>query len=549
MKGSTKMEKVMQKMELRADVSRLWELEVKATYSSHYTGDIAVREAFQNSVDAYRRHRISNGTFAVNTSEDDQKIELTMTDCAGGMSMDECQSKFLTLGCSDKTTGEDNGGFGVAKAIILGASQKWSIRSRDWSLDSQTMETTREEVVPGVTISKTIPTQSWGGSAAAIYLALSEPRIPVTLTGNVVTGYVQLPRARKLDMKLNWGGTNVAVIKKYKARELNIPSSDYKSLDLSYSGMIVVRLGGLVQFYTRKSSISNLLVIVDLTTREIPGTRDYPFTKGRDGLRGQADRAMDDLLEYLDKESSHAKMEDVWVTKEYSGRNVFEQKFNHECESVESISAFKTPSFNNFGKASFIIENRPSLPASTSTTVDLDESEVNPVDFSWTLLKATGYKCGNFKAENYIKEMELWAYMLTKCSAVIQDEHQMRPGLVLSPEVDGVNKANNGINAIMFNPIHLKKKENFVQSMYLVMLHELVHNHHNYHNDSFYERLDMYQEKCLGLLPDFYAKWLELSNVDLGICDAIFTMLGLEAPKNVNPKKLKSFLGMIKNFA
>jgi hypothetical protein len=104
------------------------------TTSVDQSGDLpvlATREAIQNGIDAIkaairaRKTRAGEGRFAV--TWDGDRRALTWEDNGIGMDADTILTKFLSLGDSGKRDAGDSeeaaGGFGVAKAVILGTSK------------------------------------------------------------------------------------------------------------------------------------------------------------------------------------------------------------------------------------------------------------------------------------------------------------------------------------------------------------------------------------------------------------------------------------------
>ena len=133
---------------LEVDAPRMWALLTEKFYAGGDLPVLAVREALQNSLDGLaERHRKEpesgfSPSFAVKWEPDDsyEKGTLTMTDNGIGMAdrsfrpskaapLTPRLRKFLTLGGSQKE-GDAFGGFGAAKAVILGAGKEgWRVRT------------------------------------------------------------------------------------------------------------------------------------------------------------------------------------------------------------------------------------------------------------------------------------------------------------------------------------------------------------------------------------------------------------------------------------
>jgi hypothetical protein len=127
---------------------KMWRLAATRVYRNIDLPVIATREALQNSRDAIDGAAgllgarktppggpwigKDEGRFAVTIDPDNYSIQ--WEDNGSGMDPDTVFSVFLTLADSDKVGGEgEAGGFGIAKAVILGGSRsfKWEMHSRD----------------------------------------------------------------------------------------------------------------------------------------------------------------------------------------------------------------------------------------------------------------------------------------------------------------------------------------------------------------------------------------------------------------------------------
>ena len=124
-----------------ANVGVLWSLLTRSVYKSGDLPWLATREGTQNGLDAARaairarQIKADEGYFAVEWKAAERT--LIFDDPGVGMNADEVIGKFLAIGESGKRdaadSGEAAGGFGVAKAVILGSSRSftWSLHTRD----------------------------------------------------------------------------------------------------------------------------------------------------------------------------------------------------------------------------------------------------------------------------------------------------------------------------------------------------------------------------------------------------------------------------------
>ncbi len=116
------------------NVARIWTYMTTAVYTSGDLPVLATREALQNGKDAIsaairaRKLRAGEGRFSV--TWDPERRALTWEDNGIAMDAETILTKFLSLGDSGKAdasdSGEAAGGFGVAKAVILGTSPTYA---------------------------------------------------------------------------------------------------------------------------------------------------------------------------------------------------------------------------------------------------------------------------------------------------------------------------------------------------------------------------------------------------------------------------------------
>ncbi len=124
-----------------ANVGVIWQLMTKSVYKSGDLPWLAARESAQNGIDAtkaaIRLRQIKPDDAYFGIEWDAKARTLAFSDLGIGMSADEIIGKFLAIGESGKRdaadSGEAAGGFGVAKAVILGASRSftWKLHTRD----------------------------------------------------------------------------------------------------------------------------------------------------------------------------------------------------------------------------------------------------------------------------------------------------------------------------------------------------------------------------------------------------------------------------------
>ena len=303
-----------------ANASVMWRYFTTSVYQSGDLPVLATREALQNSVDANkaavraRKTKAGAGRFAV--SWDSARRALTWEDNGIGMDTETILSKFLTIGESGKSSAGDSeeaaGGFGVAKAVILGASStfRWEMHTRDNLAVSegidQDVQVFDAPFLQGTRITIFDVAEEFDETwDYARQSSVSLPdRLRGLLAGNDLRGIELIldgepvgpmfSRRAGSQVKLDgsWGRGTTAAVKAYRR-----PPGDRR-------GAYYLRLGGLYQFRT-PSQRGNLKadVVVDLLTDVRPGGRGYPFNAARDALQDRARWAFNDLVEEVEREN------------------------------------------------------------------------------------------------------------------------------------------------------------------------------------------------------------------------------------------------------
>ncbi len=296
-----------------ADVAMLWSFFTTSTYASSDLPVVATREALQNSVDAIKaatRHRqiaAGTGQFDVTVSDDGRTI--SWADNGIGMDKDTIKNKFISLGSSGKReagdSGEAAGGFGVAKAVILGISQtfQWTLTSRDvvavahgagQDITFHRADAPRQGTLLVVRKVSSDFANVWD-RVRQTYVTLVErlremlaandlPDITITLNGKRVEPAFSRRGGSRVPAQAEWGAGTTATVKSYRR-----PVGDTR-------GGYYIRLGGLFQFKApaRKNKLK-ADVVIDLTTTVRPGMKGYPLNVARDSLMGRYDGGAADV--------------------------------------------------------------------------------------------------------------------------------------------------------------------------------------------------------------------------------------------------------------
>lgn len=304
----------------RANVGAIWRYFTTSTYESGDLPVIATREALQNAVDAIRaaikkrQIRAGEGRFSVVWTADSRS--LTWEDNGGGMDERQILDKFLSLGDSGKSTAESSeeaaGGFGVAKAVILGVSKsfRWEMHTRNnlavargMDADVEVFEAEHRQGTR-ITVHDIPEEQYWAwdhGRQEHVALpdrirellgACDLPDIALVFNGQPVQPLFSRRGGSKVEVEADWGAGTTARVRAYRR-----PPGDM-------SGAWYVRLGGLIQF-KRPSARGSLKadVVIDLTTSVRPGAAGYPLTAARDQLQGAAGTAFRELARVVEREN------------------------------------------------------------------------------------------------------------------------------------------------------------------------------------------------------------------------------------------------------
>lgn len=294
-------------------VEALWQLEVNSVYAYGALSTIVGREMLQNATDAVRKVFGQEPGGKVDIVADLHSATMTCTDNGTGMNFDVLTNKFLDLGGTTKGSG-DRGGLGVAKAVILGSSgdpmsgvrPDWKIETNNLVLRSDQLDTVKltprklaaENPREGTRITvKGIRRFDYTNNELRALMRTSDVG-PIELSIN--HDEVQ-PLGGKSSKMPSWSGS--------WGDHVTAKVTCVKEPDNFPGRHVVVRLDGLSQFTTQISGDKNELYIVDIKSTARPGTPEYPFTRGRDALRGAAGDRLSALISHLNQETLSAGRE------------------------------------------------------------------------------------------------------------------------------------------------------------------------------------------------------------------------------------------------
>ena len=302
------------------NVGIAWKFFTSSIYASGDLPVLAVRELLQNSRDSiaaairHRELRPEDARFEV--TWDRATHTLTAGDNGRGMDTRTILEKFLVIGESGKRdagdSGEAAGGFGVAKAVILGTASlfRWEIATRDnlavSNGDGGDVEVFDQPFRPGCRIvlhDVSDEFDSVWDRTRQTYIAIEDrlrellaandlPGIRLVFNGVEVKPMFSRRGGSRIALDASWGNGVTAGIKAYRRGPGDKGGSYY------------VRLDGLAQFRVPSSRGGlKVDVAVDLSAKVRPGQPGYPLNAARDAFQDQAGWAFADLVEQVEQEN------------------------------------------------------------------------------------------------------------------------------------------------------------------------------------------------------------------------------------------------------
>lgn len=312
--------KPTRKGKLSANVGRLWVFMASSLYKSDDPIVMATREALQNSADAIRAKKGSTDPGRFDVTFDEDARTLTWADNGIGMAESTIFNTFLSLGDSGK--GKDSngnntdqpdatGGFGIAKAIILGATGdfKWTLRTRERFVScaglNEDIQMERWDYHQGASITlRDIPERldhmysnigsKWGTIPERVKSLLelnNLPDVTMRLDGTIIESKFVcddiFPHA------INFGEKNKATCYRIKREDNAIRDST-----------VIIQLNGLFQHRAYSYQKHTHDFVINIETSNRPGDKEYPFTASRDELKGAANHGYHELMTAIRKDGA-----------------------------------------------------------------------------------------------------------------------------------------------------------------------------------------------------------------------------------------------------
>lgn len=281
--------------ELQADVQTIWKLQCQNLYNSKNLGALAVRESVQNSLDAIgkaiKAGQIKEEEAYIHIDFDSEK--LVISDNGIGMDIQTLHEKFLNLGGTTKGDENSVGGFGIAKAVILGCGTGFKVETQDNVLTSEDLgknpiqKTTFRQgtqiTLYGVQTGKhSTIADNPDSFLAAIkdYIFSSDIAVEVLINGQKFEPYfTKTVKTRRSPGQFNIASDSIPDNTKLKINVFKDKEDTCKYL--------YVQLRGLTQFKQYLGWNANCDIVVDFQTKLDPRSTDYPFSTNREGLKAQ----------------------------------------------------------------------------------------------------------------------------------------------------------------------------------------------------------------------------------------------------------------------
>lgn len=279
---------------------------------------IVARELCQNARDACRRtEREPRITLAAVTDDEFRYGKLVCRDNGCGMDEDTILDRFLCLGGTDKADG-DTGGFGIAKAVILGGCTWWQVRTQGFYVS---MDHVRQGLpvdsgrrhITGTQVSlrydplpehdpryHQLRLSAWSFARALAWLAHNDSPCTVVARVGEQEGQVwRFPGVQTSPDRLVLSGSKgrttwrLYQVPAQPIVPLNVGGSEHNARS---AGQLFVRLHGLVQFATGMGDHPNCWIL-DVETQALPRDADYPFNLSREEFAKGIQLDISDVLE------------------------------------------------------------------------------------------------------------------------------------------------------------------------------------------------------------------------------------------------------------
>lgn len=521
--------------ELQADVQTIWKLQCQNLYNSKNLGALAVRECLQNSIDAIKKAIKLGQIYEWEGRIDikyDETSTVTIEDNGCGMDIKTIHNKFLKLGGTTKGDEDSVGGFGLAKAVILGCGSGFEIWTQDNYLSSadlgqnpiskKTFRQGTKIVLKDVQTSKSTKVgDDLDKFKYSILEYILSSDIPYTVKVNGVEYKNWFEKSRKTYRSpATFDISSDMIPDKTKLR------IDVYKKDNDYSKYLYVRLRGLTQFKQYLGWNANCDIVLDFQCNLDPRSTEYPFATNREGLKAhyqgitEAIRdkvtkapisisANDDYKEtYFENRNSSVKKERE-ISAFVASKDITEivktvSKVTENIDGMQAQGGYTEPSIVD--RAKQYQEQIEDLAKLEGKTVEqfvktMDKMHTlalnNPLEYSWLIWKDKDYEGRGINKNKAVEIILIWDSILRIMANRYSDMcgKVFYPGIIIKDDTLGmcVEKTvptGERRHYIMINPFKCNIEDDTQLTLYLmgVAAHELAHfvcNSYEAHGETF----------------------------------------------------------------
>ena len=494
---------------------KVWQLLGPALYTESPLVAVTVRELFQNARDACL-HSGRTPEIVLEVQADTALRYGALACDDNGVGMDEAclLDRFLVLGESKKDDGS-TGGFGIAKAAILGAASWWEVQTNDLWLSFDHLEEGRPighvagrtgarvslrydppaaeqpprqpscrnprldpyKLVKALTwlahsdtpcqvrVNLTgLPPQGW--QFPGLNLAGRKPICQGTNGPTTWAGYMIDPLAIS-PLKWQWGGQGTEVVSATPT-----------------GGWVFYRCNGLVQFSELLTEDHPYTFVVEITTSVQPGAPGYPFTPSRESLAGELRDQLKSLLDShrlnpltsADRHRNQAKPKDrVYYDGRWMGQAQAERTARDRHEQAQQVA-------DKVGTAlrhSALMEEAG--PASRIQT--------SPLGIK-ILIKGLHLSRRNLLLPHYLRLLEAWGRVVELVMEAYQVREQFGIGFVFDADEIAERYADQEGIFYLLNPdgLTVTRTEETLLTLLYEACHEVAHKDAPNHTESFTAR-------------------------------------------------------------
>ena len=447
--------------------------EAKQEYFDYQTR--LVIELLQNSIDA--------GATEINLNVSDAGYVCTDNGC--GMTKDRMVAALLTMGGTDKLTG-NTGGFGAAKKLLLFAHESFYIHSNGTTVEGNGLSYRFVEggtKNSGTTVSARFSNiEDWTALSEKTLRLLSlsdfNGKCKIYVNGTLFTSYYEAPFVKTID--------NLGDVHGTKKR--------------TSSQFIYVRHNGLFMFWRYIKDLNRNVIV------EAKGKSVDLFTQNRDGFKGEASRLFDIMVNELtiDKNSFIKIRQRKTVIrgaeafiKHISFHVPMTQKMRALVDMIKTVGEL-TPSEFVAKLSRCVYASASPNPNDLSALQDIEKLAEDPAlltdfhidlaDSKWS--KVPQWFIPNTGKKKFTQLAALWKVCIREVLKANNINQQFVIGYTFSSEAVATHQLKDKVSCYLLNPksegIDKGTKQNKVIHILTTAVHEVVHSQGiQYHDETF----------------------------------------------------------------